>query len=67
VHVYPLGAEPGDDLHATTSAAERVAMVWPLTLEAWELSGRDLPRYSREQVPVSLRPMGASGAERPGR
>jgi len=67
VHVYPLGAEPGDDLSATTSAAERVAMVWALTLEVWELSGRDsaalLSRASAGIVDADRRIR--SGAPRP--
>jgi hypothetical protein len=49
---FRLGEEPGDDLSASTTAEERLAMVWPLTLEAWALSGRPLPEYERSQAPV---------------
>ncbi len=32
-------------------------MMWPLALEAWALSGREVPTYSRSNTPVSLRPV----------
>jgi hypothetical protein len=32
--------------------AERVAAVAELTLEAWRLSGRTLPSYTRATMPV---------------
>jgi hypothetical protein len=54
---YPLGHEPGDDLSATTTAEERLAMMWPLAIEAWTLSGRPFPEYARDAMPVRvLRP-----------
>jgi hypothetical protein len=53
---YSLGNEPPDDLSATTTPEERLAMMWPLALEAWELTGRPLPQYERRQTPLSLRP-----------
>jgi hypothetical protein len=49
--IYPLGAEPPDDLSATTSIEERIAMMWPLALEAWNVSGRTLPGYRRAEMP----------------
>jgi len=64
VNVYRLGAEPGDDLSASTTAEERLAMMWPLALEAWDVSGRPLPRYSRQETPVALRPNGLAGPAR---
>lgn len=57
VRVYRLGDEPRDDLRATTTAEGRLAMMWPLALEAWALSGRPLPSYSRAEAPVTLRPL----------
>jgi hypothetical protein len=56
VRAYALGNEPPDDLSATTTPEERLAMMWPLALEAWELTGRPLPQYERRQTPLSLRP-----------
>lgn len=57
VRVCRLGSEPRDDLSATTSVEARLAMMWPLTLDAWALAGRTLPRYSRRETPVSRRPL----------
>ena len=56
VRAYRLGNEPSDDLSATTTPEERLAMMWPLALEAWELAGRPFPDYERRETPVSLRP-----------
>ena len=65
VRVYRLGNEPGDDLSSTTTAEERLAMMWPLTLEAWELARLPIPGYSREETPMSFRPWPPAGP--PGR
>ncbi len=51
VRRFTLGEEPSDDISGSTTAAERLAMVWELTLEAWRLSGRELPAYDRSAVP----------------
>jgi hypothetical protein len=67
VRLYRLGAEPGDDLSAITSAEERLAMMWPMTLEAWGLSGLPVPDYPRSQTPVSLRPAREAGRAGPAR
>lgn len=72
IRVYRLGFEPGDDLSATTTAAERLAMVWPLTLEAWAVAGKPLPAYSRGETPIRIvpssvrRPGGPQGSADPG-
>lgn len=42
---------PSPDLTATTSPAERLAMVQRLTLDAWAMSGRPLPSYGRADMP----------------
>lgn len=52
VNVYELGKEPDDDLSATTTPAQRLAMMWPLALEAWALMSKDLPDYDRANMPV---------------
>jgi len=54
VRAYRLGQEPVDDLRTTTSAAERVAMVWQITQDAWSLAGRTIPEYLRHQTPVRV-------------
>ena len=57
VRVYDLGAEPDEDLSGSTTVQERLAMMWPLALEAWRLSGRELPEYERAEMPVAVRPL----------
>jgi len=29
-------------------------MVWQLTLDAWELAGREIPNYPREEAPIRV-------------
>lgn len=48
-----LGDE-ADDLSAQTTAAERIAMMWPLALEAWKLAGLPIPDYERKDAPSRL-------------
>jgi hypothetical protein len=62
VRRYRLGEEPPDDLSTVTTVAERLAMMWPLTTQAWELAGLPLPHYGRADMPVSTRP---APADRP--
>ena len=66
VRRFSLGAEPGDDLSGSTTAEERLAMLWPLTLEAWALAGLPIPSYTRAAAPVSRRKLrGRSGESAP--
>jgi hypothetical protein len=51
---YHLADAPGDDLSATTTAAERLEMVAILSARMWELTGKSAPLYSRETVPVQV-------------
>ncbi len=63
---YRLGEEPPDDLSAITTVTERLAMMWPLAIQAWELAGLPMPQYGRAEMPVSTRPVeGAVPADRP--
>ncbi len=55
VRLYRLGAEPTADLSGSTSAEERLEMMWPLALEAWGMAGLSVPTYTREQAPVGRR------------
>jgi hypothetical protein len=59
VSVHRLGEEPSDDLSATSTPEERLAMMWPLAVEAFSLSGRPMPSYPRGGAPVALRRLGA--------
>lgn len=52
VRKFLLGHEPGDDLSFSTTAEERLAMMWPLALEAWALFGNSIPDYDRRDAPV---------------
>jgi hypothetical protein len=54
VRVFKRGSEPSDDLSATATAAQRLAMMWPLALEAWALTGKPMPDYSRSTMPVRI-------------
>jgi hypothetical protein len=54
VRAFHLGEEPVDDLKATTTASERLEMVWQLTVDAWALSGRKIPDYPRNETPVRI-------------
>jgi hypothetical protein len=58
VRVYRRGAEPSEDLSATTSPEQRLAMIEPLSREAFALSGQPLPAYRRADSPVVLRRVG---------
>jgi hypothetical protein len=44
--------DDGDDLSEVTTATERIAMMWPLALEAWSLAGLPIPDYPREAAPI---------------
>lgn len=52
VRVFPLGEEPSEDLSATTTIDERLAMVASLSEEAWTLTGSQMPHYLRQNIPV---------------
>ena len=43
-----------DDLSTSTTASERLAMMWELAVEAWLVSGRTLPDYQRHECPVRM-------------
>lgn len=50
-HKFRLGEEPSDDLSDSTTAAERLAMVWQLSRDAWVMTGKPFPAYRRGQIP----------------
>ena len=51
---FALGDESADDISAVTTAAERIAMMWPLAEAAWKLAGRAMPTYDRQHIPARL-------------
>lgn len=52
--------DPDPDLRESTDVAQRIALVWVLTLESWKLAGRPLPQYSRNETPIRVVPLGSS-------
>ncbi len=50
--VVPQGSAEASDSRMGGSVADRVAAVTLLTLEAWRLSGRPFPVYTRATMPV---------------
>lgn len=62
VRKYRLGEEPSDDLSGSTTVQQRIAMMWPLAAEAWEVAGLPIPTYGRRETPVvkSFRVQGRS-------
>jgi hypothetical protein len=54
VRVYRLGDEPTDAVIDSTPEA-RLAMVEPLSREAFALAGLPLPAYARAESPVVVR------------
>ncbi len=44
-------ADAVDDLSATTTAEARLAMMWPLAIEAFSLSQKTIPTYDRRHAP----------------
>lgn len=52
IRKHRLGEEPSDDLRNSTTAEERLDMMWQLTVDAWSLSGKPIPVYNRNEAPV---------------
>ena len=52
IRIRPLADQGKEDDLRNTSVAERVAMVWPLTLDAWTFAGEPVvePRLPRHVV-----------------
>jgi hypothetical protein len=55
VRKHGLGEEPSEDLSASTTAAERLGMMWRLAQDAWAMAGRPIPDYPRHEMPISKR------------
>ena len=51
---FAVGDESANDISADTTAAERIAMMWPLAETAWKLAGRPLPTYDRKNIPARM-------------
>ena len=52
IRVVPLSSPEAGDPRTGGTLVERLAAVTALTAEAWRLSGRPLPRYTRATMPI---------------
>jgi hypothetical protein len=50
VQRFQLGSEPSHEVVGATMN-ERLAMMWPLALDAWASTGKPLPSYERHNMP----------------
>ncbi len=57
VTVRKLRDTPDSGLSGSTTPLEQLALVEVLTREAWLLTGLDVPAYTRQEAPVSVRPL----------
>lgn len=48
---FALGEEPDENLSATTTMDERLAMVWPLSRLAYQFAGHPLAPPPRHELP----------------
>jgi hypothetical protein len=55
VRVVPLVSREAEDAPTGGTLEERLSAVDALTAEAWRLSGRPFPSYTRETMPVAVR------------
>jgi len=51
------------DLSSTTTVEERLAMMWPLALSAWSLTGKPLPDCLRSETPIRIVRRSLSGQQ----
>jgi hypothetical protein len=52
--ILRLEDDADDDLSASTTVQERVAMVAILSRRMWEISGRPWPSYARSEIPIAI-------------
>jgi len=53
---HEQAAEDDDKFYASLSMAERIAMVWPMTVDAWTIAGIPFePRLRRDVVRIIRR------------
>ena len=56
VRVRRLTEDGSDDLSDGTTPEERLAMTWPLGVDAWASAGKPLRQWTREEMPVPAHP-----------
>jgi hypothetical protein len=62
---FTLATLPDDDLSTTTTPEQRLAMMWPLAVDAWLMAGRKIPTYSRSDAPGRLGSLAEISREAP--
>lgn len=63
IRQFRLGEEPGEDLSATTTAEERLSMMWPLALDAFSAGNSLSEALPRADWPVKVRRLGDPEAD----
>lgn len=58
IRTFVRGQDPNAILEGSPSTAERLAIVWQLTVESWALAGRPLPEYGRKDMPIRCYTLG---------
>lgn len=61
--VVPLGGREAGEPPCPPTVAERLALLARLSGEAWELTRRPLPSYTRSTMPVVLRTLRDQGSD----
>lgn len=61
--VVPLESREAGEPPCPPSVAERLALMTRLSREAWELSRRAIPSYTRATIPVVLRTLREQGSD----
>lgn len=61
--VHRLGEAPAENLSDSTTAAERLGMMWQLAQDAWAMAGREIPSYPRSEMPIRIRRLGEAADE----
>lgn len=59
--IVPLASREADEPPCPPTVAERLTLVFQLSREAWELSGRPFPSYARTAMPVRIRKLSEQG------
>ena len=59
--IVPLRSAEAEDSRVQGTPAERVALVAQLSREAWSLTGRPVPVYTRANMPFRLITLRESG------
>ncbi|MDX1747913.1 MAG: hypothetical protein R3324_18420 [Halobacteriales archaeon] len=52
--VVPLGSAEADRPPSPRTAKERIELVAVVSRQAWSLTGRRLPEYTRAEMPVTV-------------